>query len=46
MTNKLNISNIVFTNELTIDELNDDYVEFIAAKLFQEGRILDEKEKQ
>ena len=46
MTNKLNVSNIVFTNELTIDELIDDYAKFIATKLFQEGRDLDEQEKQ
>lgn len=46
MTNKLKISNIVFTNELTIDELIDDYAEFIATKLFQERRNLDEQEKQ
>ena len=46
MTNKLNISNIIFTNKLTIDELIDDYAEFIATKLFQEGRNLDEQEKQ
>ena len=46
MTNKLNVSNIIFTNELTIDELIDDYAEFIATKLFQEGRFLDEQEKQ
>ena len=46
MTNKLNVSNIIFTNELTIDELIDDYAEFIATKLFQEGRNLDEQKKQ
>ena len=46
MTNKLKVSNVIFTNELTIDELIDDYAKFIATKLFQEGRILDEQEKQ
>ena len=46
MSDKLKVSNIVFTNELTIDELIDDYAEFIATKLFQEGRNLDEQEKQ
>ena len=46
MTNKLNVSNVIFTNEITIDELIDDYAEFIATKLFQEGRNLDEQEKQ
>ena len=43
MSNKLKISNIVFSNELTINELIDDYSEFIATKLFQERKILDEK---
>ena len=46
MSDKLKISNVILTNELTIDELIDDYAEFIATKLFQEGRILDEQEKQ
>mgnify|MGYP003398627986 FL=1 len=46
MSDKLKISNVIFTNELTIDELIDDYAEFIATKLFQEERDLDEQEKQ
>ena len=37
MLNKLKISNVVYTNELTINELIDDYAEFIATKLFQGG---------
>ena len=46
MLNKLKISNVVYTNELTINELIEDYAEFIAIKLFQERRILDEQEKE
>ena len=46
MSDKLKISNIVYTNELTINELIDDYADFIAIKLFQERRILDEQEKE
>lgn len=46
MSDKLKVSNIIFTNELTIDELINDYAEFIATKLFQERRILDEQEKE
>ena len=46
MSDKLKISNVIFTNEITIDELIDDYAKFIATKLFQEGRNLDEQEKQ
>lgn len=46
MSDKLKITNIIFTNELTIDELIDDYAEFIAIKLFQERRISDEQEKE
>lgn len=46
MSDKLKITNIIFTNELTINELIDDYAEFIAIKLFQERRILDEQEKE
>ena len=42
MSDNLRISNIIYTNELTINELIDDYAEFIAIKLFQERRILDE----
>ena len=46
MSDKLKISNIVYTNELTVNELIEDYAEFIAIKLFQERRILDEQEKE
>ncbi|MBQ3145997.1 MAG: hypothetical protein IJB90_05575 [Clostridia bacterium] len=46
MSDKLKISNVVYTNELIINELIDDYAEFIAIKLFQERRILDEQEKE
>ena len=46
MLDKLSISNVVYTNELTINELIEDYAEFIAIKLFQERRILDEQEKE
>ena len=46
MSDKLSISNVVYTNELTINELIEDYAEFIAIKLFQERRILDEQEKE
>lgn len=46
MLDKLRISNVIYTNELTINELIDDYAEFIAIKLFQERRILDEQEKE
>ena len=46
MLDKLKVSNIIYTNELTINELIDDYAEFIARKLFQERRILDEQEKE
>lgn len=46
MLDKLRISNVIYTNELIIDELINDYAEFIATKLFQERRILDEQEKE
>lgn len=46
MPDKLKILNIFYTNELTINELIEDYAEFIATKLFQEKRILDEQEKE
>lgn len=46
MSDKLRISNVIYTNELTINELIEDYAEFIAIKLFQERRILDEQEKE
>ena len=46
MSDSLKISNIIFTNELTIDEFIDDYAEFIANKLFRERKILDEQEKE
>ena len=46
MSDTLKFSNVVYTNELTINELIDDYAEFIAIKLFQERRILDEQEKE
>lgn len=46
MLDKLKVSNIIFTNELTINELIEDYAEFIATKIFQERRILDEQEKE
>ena len=46
MLDKLSISNVVYTNELTINELIEDYAEFVAIKLFQERRILDEQEKE
>lgn len=44
MSDKLKVSRIVFTNEIKIDELIEDYAKFIARKLFQERSILDEKE--
>ena len=46
MLDKLRISNVIYTNELTIYELIEDYAEFIAIKIFQERRILDEQEKE
>ena len=46
MSDKLRITNIIYTNELTINELIEDYAEFIAIKLFQERRFLDEQEKE
>ncbi len=46
MSDKLKISNVFYTNELTINELIDDYAKFIANKLFQEGRNLYEQEKE
>lgn len=46
MSDKLKIPNVIYTNELTINELIDDYAKFIAIKLFQERRILDEQEKE
>ena len=46
MLDKLRISNVIYTNELAINELIDDYAEFIATKIFQERRILDEQEKE
>lgn len=46
MPDKLKILNISYTNELTINELIDDYAEFIATKLFQERRILDEEKQK
>lgn len=46
MPDKLKILNIFYTNELTINELIEDYAEFIATKLFQEKRVLDEQEKE
>ena len=46
MSDTLKFSNVVYTNELTINELIEDYAEFIAIKLFQERRILDEQEKE
>ena len=46
MLDKLKVSNIIFTNDLTINDLIEDYAEFIAIKLFQERRILDEQEKE
>ena len=46
MSDKLRISNVIYTNELTINELIEDYAEFIATKIFQERRILDEQEKE
>lgn len=42
-SDKLKISNVFYTNELTINELIDNYAEFIATKLFQERRILNKK---
>lgn len=46
MSDILKISNVIYTNELTINELIDDYTDFIATKIFQERRILDEQEKE
>lgn len=46
MPDKLKILDVFYTNELTINELIDDYAEFIAIKLFQERRILDEEEQK
>lgn len=44
MPDKLKILDVFYTNEFTINELIEDYAEFIATKLFQERRILDEDE--
>lgn len=46
MPDKLKILDVFYTNELTINELIDDYAEFIATKLFQESRILDEEKQK
>lgn len=46
MPDKLKILDVFYTNELTINELIDDYSEFIATKLFQERRILDEEKQK
>lgn len=46
MPDKLKILDVFYTNELTINELIDDYAEFIAIKLFQERRILDEEKQK
>lgn len=46
MPDKLKILDVFYTNELTINELIDDYAEFIATKLFQEGRFLDEEKQK
>ena len=46
MSDIFKISNVIYTNELTINELIDDYTDFIATKIFQERRILDEQEKE
>lgn len=46
MPNKLKILDVFYTNELTINELIEDYSEFIAIKLFQERRILDEEKQK
>ena len=46
MSDIFKISNVIYTYELTINELIDDYTDFIATKIFQERRILDEQEKE
>lgn len=45
MTEKLKVTNIIFTNELSIDDLINDYANFIATKLFEERNIVDEEKK-
>lgn len=46
MLDRLKVSNVFYTNELTINELINDYAEFVAIKLFQENRGLDEQEQK
>lgn len=47
MTEKLKVTNIIFTNELNIDDLINDYANFIANKLFNErGVVYDKEEKK
>lgn len=48
MSEKLIVSNIIFTNELSLDNLISDYANFIANKLFEENKergVLYEEEK-
>lgn len=43
MYEKLIVTNIIFTNELSIDDLINDYANFIATKLFEERSVVDEE---
>lgn len=45
MLEKLKVTNIIFTNELSIDSLINDYANFIATKLFEEISVVNEKKK-
>lgn len=46
MSNELKVINIIFTNELNIDDLINDYAKFIATKLYKKrGDDDDEKKK-
>lgn len=46
MTEKLKVTNIIFTNELNIDDLINDYANFIANKLFNERGVVYDKEEK
>lgn len=45
MSEKLKVTNIIFTNELSIDDLINDFANFIATKLFEERSVVDEEKK-
>lgn len=45
MSEKLKVTNIIFTNELSIDDLINDFANFIATKLFKERSVVDEEKK-